>query len=304
MVLDGYGAEGFASDAYSGNVVLTSSASQTINITVPAGYASVTAAGYYAPRFVILSPNAAVGTVAVVTVTNLRVEDVVQSATYGTSHFCHQTVPYLSSNAGSTRGIRMAGLSLMYTNTSAEIQLGGTISAYQSGTDDNWQNYIAANQQSSLQLVSSAQDSVTLNASRGMYGFMKPTDERDFEFKDDLIVDASGNITDTSFSLDSNDSFIVMVINNPNPAGASGYYTFRYAIEYLTADPWRSTGVSMIDEALSSQAIARIRDIPQFYENATHWSDIFNKVKSVVSSVASAAVKYGPWLLKGAAMLI
>lgn len=309
LVLDLYGPEGFVSEAYSGNVLLNSTASQTLTITTVGSGSptNVQYGGYYAPRFNISCNNGLLNASNVVTLYNLRAEDYGVGGgppVNGVSHFCHLSLPYLSSNAASTRGIRITGLSAMYTNTSAEIQLGGTISGYQSGTDDNWLNYIAQNGQPSLQLVSSAQDSVTLNASRGMYGFMKPTDERDFEFKDDLVVDIGGNICDTSYLLDSQDSFVVMIVNNPNPTGCSGYYTFRYAIEYLTSDPWRSTGVSLIDESLSSQAIARIRDIEQFYENTTHWSDIFDKVKSVVTSVAQAAVKYGPYLLQGARMLL
>jgi hypothetical protein len=307
LVLDQYGPEGFALEAYSGNIILNNTSPQTLTINSSFGNpTNVQYGGYYAPRFIISCNNGASNAANAVLFTNLRAEDYVQGGppVNGVSHFCHLSLPYLSSNAASTRGIRITGLSAMYTNTSAEIQLGGTISGYQSGTDDNWLNYIAQNGQPSLQLVSSAQDSVTLNASRGMYGFMKPTDERDFEFKDDLVVDIGGNICDTSYLLDSQDSFVVMIVNNPNPTGCSGYYTFRYAIEYLTSDPWRSTGVSLIDESLSSQAIARIRDIEQFYENTTHWSDIFDKVKSVVSSVAQAAVKYGPYLLQGARMLL
>jgi hypothetical protein len=306
LILDSYSSEGFAVETYIGNVILTSSSSHNLSPQFSAGGSEqqIGLPGYYAPRFVV-SANSASTVNNTVAITDLRVEDFIVSGPYnGVSHFCHNSLPYLSANSASTRGIRITGLSAMYTNTSAEIQLGGTVSGYQSGTDDNWQSYLSYTGQPSLQNVSSAQDSVTLNASRGMYAYMKPTDERDFNFKDDLVTDINGNICDTSYSLDAEDSFVIIVVSNPNPAGCSGYYTFRYAVEYLTSDPWRSTGISMIDEALSSQAIARIRDLPQFYENTTHWSDIFDKIKSVVGSVANAAVKYGPWLLKGASMLV
>jgi hypothetical protein len=258
---------------------------------------SITSSGYYCPHVTVTNGSYPNPNMAKVNF-NYSVTDT------GTSHFCHLSIPGLNNNLGAVKGIRMLGLSLMYTNTSAAIQLGGTISGFQAGTDDNWQNYVSTASSGSLSLFASVQDSTTLNAARGMYSFLKPTDPRDFDFKDDLVTNVQGQPINTNFELDANDSFVAFVMNNPNSEGTSGYHTIRYAVEYLTNDPWRSTGVSYVDESLASQAIAKIRDFQQFHENPLHWSDLWSGIQKAVKTVANAVVDYGPMAMKLAGMLI
>jgi hypothetical protein len=204
----------------------------------------------------------------------------------------HRALPGFGTNFAAQLGTRILGQSLMFTNTAPMLNLGGTVCGFQAGDSEHWLDYISTT--STFSQCSKVADSVSMNASKGMYGFMKPIQPSDFEFQNYVDLDSSGAIEDCYYPIDDVKSFLVVVLTIPVAAGCAGYFTSRYSIEYLTEDTWRETEYSTVPEQAYSEALNLLRRIDQFHENPLHWSDIWNGIKKAVSTVARAVTTYGP----------
>jgi hypothetical protein len=183
----------------------------------------------------------------------------------------------------------------MFTNTAAELNLGGTIAAVQTGEADHWLDYLSTG--GVLGTISKQIDSKIMNMSNGMYGFLKPTGPEDFHYKEDIDLNASGIMVDSTYSIDKPGSFLIMCPNCPTAAGCSGYYTISYAIEYITPDPWREVEYATVNEIEFGNALNQIRLLPQFHENPLHLSDLWEGIKSVGSTILNGVKEYGPMVL-------
>jgi hypothetical protein len=205
--------------------------------------------------------------------------------------FCHLPLANFSSNYQSVIGARILGSSLMFTNTAAVLNLGGEISGYQTAQNEQWMNYVNTN--SVFSLVSSLPDAETKNMSQGLFGFLKPTQTEDFDYKTHLALDIAGNIIGSSYPVDSPGSFLVMVGNCTTPAGCLGYTTMCNSIEYQTKDVWRETDYARTSEAEYQAALNVIKTLQQFHENPLHLSELWSGIKRAVGDIASGFIKYG-----------
>lgn len=219
----------------------------------------------------------------------------------GSSSFRHLAAQDFSANAAKVDGYRVLADSLMYSNTSPAIDLGGTIAGYQSGSDDHWLQY--ANNGSVLTTVSSKSGAVTRNASKGMYGFMKFTEPSDFDFKDQFEYSASGVLVDSSYSIDERGSFLAIAVSVPDPAGCAGYWTTYQEVEFLTDDVWTEVRTCDFSVAEFNDALEKLKGMEQFYENPVHLKDIWNGIKSAGKFAINAIRDYGPTVLSLAKML-
>jgi hypothetical protein len=176
----------------------------------------------------------------------------------------------------------------MYTNTSAYLQLGGTISAAQIGEGQNWQDFVSPG--NCVSLVSQINDAKTMNLSNGMYAFRQPTEVEDFDFKAPLDVSlTSGQIEDVDDDMDETSGFIVMALTCPDPAGCSGYVTLRGNFEYKTKDTWRDVRAPELTHDVWDEALQRMGSVDQFHENPLHMDDIWKAIKSGVGAVSNVA---------------
>ena len=91
--------------------------------------------------------------------------------------WCQRPLPYLDDVLETIRAIRITGVSCMYTNTSAMISRQGQCVGLQLPKGANWLNNYDFN---SLAVDKKSQ---TLPIQNGMYGFLKPTLESDFDMK-------------------------------------------------------------------------------------------------------------------------
>jgi hypothetical protein len=205
--------------------------------------------------------------------------------------FCHLPLANFSLNYQSVIGARILGSSLMFTNTAAVLNLGGEISGYQTAQNEQWMNYVNTN--SVFSLVSSLPDAETKNMSQGMFGFIKPTQTEDFDYKTHLVLDIAGNIISSSYPIDAPGSFLVMVGNCTTPAGCLGYTTMCNSIEYLTKDVWRETDYARTSEADYQAALNVIKTLEQFHENPLHLSELWSGIKKAVGDIAGGFIKYG-----------
>lgn len=208
------------------------------------------------------------------------------------SCFCHLTQHDLNKLTSVTDGNRILGTSLMYTNTSNQLNRGGQIASVQTGDDTCWLDYVSS--AGSFSNVSSTVDSVTMDATNGMYAFLKPTQPSDFNFQDYYQVDQTGNICASQYPIDRPGSYLAMAINIPDAAGCLGLWTHRASTEFITETTWFSVGKAKTSAEHQDKALMIIRDLEQFHENPSHISDLFSKIGSFIKSAAEGVVKYAP----------
>jgi hypothetical protein len=224
--------------------------------------------------------------------------------------FAHLPLPDLLDNISAAPSIRIIGASNMYTNTASPLNRQGEITGYQSPEGTHWMDYVA-----NYTVLKSRKMSRTLDIVKGMYGFLKITDADDLNYKSKYDATETGNnIIESKYPIDDEHPFLVLYHKTTGGTTESGYSSTDFVVEYQSGDTWRQYAAPECDVESYNLAIQVLRDVEQFYENPTHRSEIFNKIREFAikalngvnnygSKALSAAVKYGPSVLEGAATL-
>jgi len=219
-----------------------------------------------------------------------------------TSVWCHRSAPGVSKNIASTAGMRINATALMYSNDASPLYREGKISMLQAPQGDFWLNYVGKISNppaSGFQSVSSSQTSITLVGSKGMYGFLKPTQFADFDFKSYYNI-WQGNLVDCYYPLLNESSFLVLYAQITTALGQDGRISCYFSMEFLTTDTWRVTRSPESTPKEFDDALALLESIPQFHENPSHLQEIWGSIVNGIKTVAGYATTYGPALIKGA----
>jgi len=209
---------------------------------------------------------------------------------------CHLSIPDLAKNIASVQGVRMNGLSLMYTNTSSELNNSGRVAGLQAPQSADWMNYAFGGFES----VGGSLNAVTMDVKKGMYGFLKPSQPDDYNFKGNFDYDpVNGCPIGGTFLLECDSDFLVIYPQINVSGGRDGYWSTCFTIEYLTTDVFREVGHSNVPVDSYEAAITALVGIPQWHENKTHFKDIVKKIQDFASRAAQRIMKYAP-LITGA----
>jgi hypothetical protein len=212
------------------------------------------------------------------------------------SCFKQLSLPNLTTNVTSLDGARILAASLKYTNTASVTDLGGEITMYQSA-DESWLSYL--NSSSITQVLSQQSGACTIDMRNGGFGFLKPTEPSDFDYIDDFLIDTvNGYVSNSTFSVDDQKSFLVFCTSCSKPTGCQGFWTMCYGLEYLTSNAWMDVRQSSIMPQACAEGLELVKNIPQFHENPLHMGEILNSIKGFAKKAVSAVIKYGPTALK------
>jgi len=272
---DGTVTEGVSTNRFA--VVATVAETNSMTLTQP---------GYYA-LFVRSIPTAAVSSVALtdITVTWEGSKEVMR-------HLCLKDY---NKNAPSVEGIRINGLSGMYTNNAAAINRQGAICGLQAPQETSWTDFAG-----NFDLVASAQDgSRSREIVNGLYEFAKPTQEIDFSMQTFVHCDGTV-IIDSNYPLASKSGYLIIACKVSLTAAAQdGKFTICHSVEYQTTDVWRETSPPGADREVFAQAFDYLKQIPQFHENPLHIADVANAIKNGTRKMVRGFAKYGPGIMKG-----
>lgn len=231
-----------------------------------------------------------------------------------TTNVCygHLSVPDVENQFGAIDAVRMTALSLMVTNNSAAIQKQGTLCGVQFDKGTTWTESI------DFQHFTSNRKAKLMPSDNGMYGFLKPMQEEDFDLLSEFVRASEGETTeklsvfpslsDAAFLIIPDTSYIGVAfdVNKPSgvfPTGVTAYWTRAFGIEFITNDQWRSLTRSTLSPEIVELALHLISELPQWHENEFHISDLWEGIKSFASRVANGIMEYGPSVIKGATML-
>lgn len=228
-------------------------------------------AGYYALNLQVE------GTVpATVTLTNIIV------ANSGGSHFSHFAAQDLENNDTKIFSNRVLATSTLFTNTTAQIALGGDIAIAQIPAGRSWTEFVPPD--GGYGMVASLNGAKTERANDGGYTFLKPTTDLDVQMTSGL-AQYGGFLVDSFYNLNTTSDFTCMYIVVPDPTLQAGQWKITQLNEFRTTDQWIATAVPQVNDSLYRQAMIVLRNIPQAYSNGTHWADIWDKIKEGVKFI-------------------
>jgi len=214
--------------------------------------------------------------------------------------FCQLPAQDFDFNCGSIQDSRVVGTSLMFTNTTTLLSLGGSVAGYQGHKGKNWYDYTG----NVFSAVSSSIGATTMDVKNGMYGFLLPAGLQDLEMIQEFSYSIADECVQDSFlDVTPNFDYIMIAPQVPVTTGISGLWTISQQIEYMTDDVWRAVSKPYVTSKDVEDAMQALSTFRQFHTNSFHFSDIWNGIKSFASSVLGGVQKYGPAILKGATAL-
>jgi len=209
--------------------------------------------------------------------------------------FAHRALPDLNANVGNIAACRILAASVLYTNSSPELDLQGMIAGFQIPVGQNWTDFINADTYKNL---TSQYDGVaTLVAKNGMYGWLKPADVGDFKMRTNLVV-RNGILVDSRWRLNTESSSMLITTSIADFSGRQAQYTLSWGVEYTSNSKWIMKESPPKDQQMQNEAIMHCVDIVQFTENPLHLSKIWNNIKHIGKEVADGILKYGPKVLE------
>lgn len=226
----------------------------------------------------------------------------------------HLPINDMEKQFASVDRVRMIGSSVMITNNSAAIQKQGTCVGVQLDCGTNWQEF------TTFRSLSELRKAHIRPSDNGIYGFLKPSDPKDFDFipefqrsiptngvgptDSDQELSMLPELSDAAFLIIPNQPFIGAAIDvSQSLTGVTGYFTTAWSLEWLSNDMWRSLAMSDVDDITFSQAVHFITVTPQWHANGNHLEDLWSSIKSVAKSVVDGVMEYGPKILSAAAMV-
>jgi hypothetical protein len=211
------------------------------------------------------------------------------------AYWSHQTMPFIDTNAASVDGIKVVGLSVLWTNTSPAMYKNGEIGMLQLPSTEQWPNY------NNYGVLSDIQDAVTLPAANGGYIYRKMQQAKDLDFK---IFEENYNpgtsYTDAYWPLERDADFLAVAAYVPVNTGQSAKIKVSYHVEYRTTDVWRDTEYPDISPAAVEQALLLISRCQQAFENPTHLSQLWDFFKDSIKGAYHLVKEAAPFMMTAA----
>lgn len=207
----------------------------------------------------------------------------------------HHPMPHITEKQAVVQTIRTNAVSLMLSCEASKLNAAGRACGYQAPAGLDWTGLAFATDP--FDTISGSNGAKTLPLEKGIYGFLKPTTQDDFDMKEPFSV-SNGVVVGADYDLLPKHDYLVVIATTPQTSdnsypGGNTYTTACWGVEFRTNDVW----FVCMPPAMSSAAFARdieaIKNVDQWHENPFHFSDIFNFLKGAGKSV----LKYSPTVL-------
>jgi hypothetical protein len=214
-----------------------------------------------------------------------------------TVEWAHFPTPFFAQNIASIDSFKIYSASIMYTNDASPLNRQGKIAGMQVPRGRSWTDF------TTYSAIAQQSEASSMSAENGMYGYLKPTQPEDFNFKDRDTVSVTSGVTgvrDVWFALRTDSDFLAVSINVTTPEGQDGFWTPAWQMEFRTVDQMREVGTAQNTEEEIDVAIRLLAACPQWYENPFHISSIMNWIGDKMNDAYEVARKILPGIVKGA----
>lgn len=197
--------------------------------------------------------------------------------------FVHQPLPGLGDHEDQVTRCHMLGSAVRCMNTANEQDLAGSVVADQVEPTTVWTAFARPTLSDGFAIISGQRGQDLRSLKPGIYGFLKPVEEDDFNYLDLFRFDTNGSVCHRG-NFDSDDlPYIIFMLragglaDTPDPSRSIQLY-FNYGVEYETKDSWTSVQRAQLTKEDAGKAIAIIATMEQFYDNPVHWEKILSTI--------------------------
>lgn len=178
--------------------------------------------------------------------------------------------------AGAVDALRVNSASCLWTNTTPMINRGGEIAGFQPAPGQSPLHVLMDEGEfanSPFEVLSTQAGSVTLDATNGQFGYVKPAGVSEFyKFEDEFSTGASGEITDSYYPLVDDKPCIIHAWKIPfnETVEFTGIMTTCAVTEFLTDEQWLERRYADFDPSVVESAVQLLSEMPCFMENPLH----------------------------------
>lgn len=279
--------------------------SQIVTPAAPTYTVNLTRSGYYAMS--IADTNTTPG-VSHICGAEFKINCDALAEQRNAQYFGQFPLPNIAAQFPAIGAGRTIAASLMFSNTTPNLQIGGNAVVSQVGGGEHWVDYASYDRLSNENPAVSQ----TFVAKKGAFAFLKPRDTRDLDMVLEYSTDTTStggdpNITyqngleDAYFLITSPTDFLAIALNMPAVQtgvdvidARSGLWTAVWKIEYETSDQWRSLDKGFYSPEVIDTALATVNAAPQFHENPLHLKDIEEFLRGLARRGTALVQQYGP----------
>lgn len=149
------------------------------------------------------------------------------------------------------------------------------------------------------QAVAKPNDASTRPLRNGGFGFMLPSQSKDFDMKC-YSTYVNGTLVDSFYPILPDSDFLIFYAECSDLEGRDAQLTIEYAVEFETDVTWFDVERPTVPSNQWVQIVDSVKYVPQFHDNPDHWKEIWGAIKSGASKALAGIAKYGPQILKGA----
>jgi len=210
--------------------------------------------------------------------------------TWSTATFIHKALPGIDQRSDSITRLRILGAALRLMNVASEQYIAGSVVADQVEPSTCWSTYATAGVDP-FALIASQRGQDIRDFKKGIYGFLKPVEEDDFQYLDIFRFDNTGAVTHRGDYNSDERPYVIMVPRSGGVADGfdpsrSTQVFYNFSVEYETKDIWTSVESSFMLPEETSKAVQVIASMEQFYENPVHWDKILRTIGSLARLAA------------------
>lgn len=214
-------------------------------------------------------------------------------------------VPDAANNLARVQSMCVSAVSALWRNTASYDNAQGDVGAVIVGPGYEWWSILAPPATPSYSGLAALFPNgwKSFFAAKGIYTFLKPSDEEDLEFKTDIKTYPAGQWSFARFNLRSNATFAALVMSVSLDAGRDTTLRLAAHIQYETNDCWADTRVpeANVDDWLS--AVKMLSNVPNITENPLHIKSVLNSIGKVGLILNNVQTQLAP-LAAGVASLI
>lgn len=249
----------------------------TMTTTLPAGDS---VSGYY--NIVFNNTDAAATAVQVTNISNAL-----------KASWAHKKVNQLFQNLPSVNEVRVLAANILVQNTASSLNKQGKSVICQAIATEDWLSFYGQGQ-TMYSRISSNPSSRSFKWEDGLYGFLKPTGEKDLEYITPFVTTGTGTtVEDICYPLKAGD-FLAFCISTTDSEGGDAQYVVQHAMEYRTRNQWKEVSAPTISPDEFEMGIQAVISMEQFYHNPIHWKKIFSTIGKIARVGAPIISRFGP----------
>jgi len=217
----------------------------------------------------------------------------------------HIAVPDASNNLTRVQSMCVSAVSALWRNTASYDNAQGDVGAVIIGPGYEWWTILGLGSTPSYSGLAATFPNgfKSFFAAKGIYTFLKPSDEEDLGFKTEIKTFPAGQWAFARFNLRSNATYAALVMSVSLDAGRDTTLRLAAHLQYETNDCWADARVpeANVDDWLS--AVKMLANVPNITENPMHLKTVLNAIGKVGLAFNSVQQQLAP-LASGFASLI